>query len=137
MSPNEIKRIVNCVVDYSWPWQVGYTSLYHTEIDWQPPINGDIYTLLADLSVEMPIRLDPGHIWDWPIETREGMPCWARYKIGMLSGNGDSWFPWKLTNTDFVGVKDPEVSHMVTPHPLNPTMEPPADWSPENKRILK
>jgi hypothetical protein len=143
MSPNDIKRIVNCVVDYSWPWQVGYTSLYHTEIDWQPPINGDIYTLLADLSVEMPIRLDPNHVWNWPVETREGYPVWALCD-GKYRNKGGRWMQFDSIEhaRDYadgqIGVHGIDsIKHFAAPHPLNPTMEPPAGWSPENKRILK
>jgi hypothetical protein len=78
MSPNDIKRIVNCVVDYSWPWQSYDAGRQNIQDDgWSMP-RSDLNGLLSELQ-SFPCRLDPNHEWDWPVEAREGMPCWVRF----------------------------------------------------------
>jgi len=146
VTDKEILKIIRCVVEYSWPWEL---LGYHTTEDlrlkvktWKIPEDhsfGDLLFYLYETEdEEVPhVRLDPTHVWNWPIETREGMPVWSRYKIGMFTGMPGDWFPWKHTNLDFVGVRDPEFSQMVAPHPLNPDTPPPSDWSIEGRRVLE
>jgi hypothetical protein len=136
MSPNDIKRVVNCVVDYGWPWQ------WLTDEGFETPSDQSLNALLWQITKYHVVRLAPTHVWDWPIETREGMPCWFRYR-------GDGWspfYPWERgilmgsvmwTSQESFEYATAMDMQIVAIHPLNPTMEPPAGWSPENKRILK
>jgi hypothetical protein len=135
MSPNDIKRIVNCVVDYGWPWQYD---------DWQSPFviaeDQSLGHLLYCLYLQeckpdrddLHVRLDPGHVWDWPIESRDDMPCWTKPE----SPNMPEWHKYETVS---LAKNDYPNWHMyiVAIHPLNLTMEPPAGWVADGKRILK
>lgn len=149
MTPQQIKHIIQVVVDYGWPTQViciqpdgSYT--------WEPI--DDMDQLLWCLRIESdiskaPVRLDPTHEWNWPIETREGMPCWALEP----GHNAVLWFPAYVKepyivypdgSTAWSGPGHHNDWHIgvlqcVAPHPLKPNEPPPADWTPEGKRVLK
>lgn len=153
MSPNDIKHIVNCVVDYGWPVQIGYEGDVNDEY-WETMEYENVEPILVVMGHILdydPIRLDPNHPHDWPIETRESMPCWVRQCYD------DEWSKWGqgivFSDGQIYLIRDPDgiseyvpswdktdIGHEIqtcSPHPLNPTMEPPSDWMPEGKRILK
>jgi hypothetical protein len=141
MSPNDIKRIVNCVVDYGWPWQ------WLTDEGFETPSDQSLNALLWQITKYHVVRLDPNHPHDWPIETREGMPCWAL----IFEDHKPRWRRFRdrsevferkafLRSANDEGLETivDNIEDLITaPHPLNPTMEPPADWVADGRRILK
>lgn len=142
MSPNDIKRIVNCVVDYGWSILI---KMHRDEngafTDQETRVT--VFDIILDYLRTNPCRLDPTHIWDWPIESREGYPVWALCD-GKYRNKGGRWMQFDSIEhaRDYadgqIGVHGIDsIKHFVAPHPLNPTMEPPVNWQPEGRRILK
>jgi hypothetical protein len=121
-------------VELGYPWQVGYTSLLRKEIDWQPAIFGDFYTLLATLSDKMPVRLQPDYVWDFPVENRVEFVCWARVRPKKTN---EQWSPWRKEFKRPIGTLRVYDYQFVTPDPRNPDTPPPSDWTPEGRRVVK
>lgn len=134
MQPNDIKHIINCVVDYSWPWEF-YFTFSDQEGWWQDT--------KADPSLERlcrvigkgkyAVRLDPDHVWSWPIEARATYPSWWR-KLNLEKRR--SWGIWHRNFGEYSFKTTYELQNVAI-HPLTPTMEPPSGWVAEGKRILK
>jgi hypothetical protein len=132
MSPNDIKRIVNAVVDYGTSWQIWDPVVGA----WIGPITQSLPQLLHELARGTTIQLAPKSSWDWPMETRDGMACWYRCLFTLNPEAEPS--PWSRRYISPFAVNNSDYLYQeVAPDPINPTMEPPLDWSPENKRILK
>lgn len=141
MQANEIKEIIRVVVDYGWPWQVLHAAGEKIDGKWVPkwlgwgdPSLHGLLTVLANPLYD--VRLAPTHEWDWPVETRVDMPFWYRYRYTLNPASTLSPWDRRRVSEFSIGHIDYEY-HNVAIHPLNPTMEPPLDWQPEGKRILK
>jgi len=133
MTPQETKKIVCAVVDYGWPWQI-YESwgedMFTQDGDWITQEDASFARLLKELGSGIPVRLDPNHPHDWPIETREGMPCWRAKHLRPTEFHGYDWYKTHVADMVFK-------RYEVAPHPLHPDQPPPEDWIVEGKRILK
>jgi hypothetical protein len=136
MSPNEIKEIIRVVVDYGWKWEVLLGRNSMGELVYGKPNDQELDTLLFKLARGEGVRLAPTHEWDWPVETRVDMPFWYRYRYTLNPASTLSPWDRRRVSEFSIGHIDYEY-HNVAIHPLNPTMEPPLDWQPEGKRILK
>lgn len=140
MQDKEILKIIQAVVDYGWPFQRYYISGNDGKLWKTEEKNQSIFTLLKMLSVQAPVRLDPDHPHDWPIEKREGMPVWALWEFGIPDIDPDN--EWKyygdLRDIEQIGqYEHAGLKYTVAPNPLNPDEPPPSDWSPERRRVLE
>jgi hypothetical protein len=147
MRPQEIKEIVRIFVDYGWPYQWAYID----DENWNSS-----NTYLQDLLVflgdpEVKVRLDPDHIWDYPIETRKGLPAWHHWND--LAGNvkRERVFAYSQNVSFYAGLTDWTTrddgnegdgivgvnGFMIAINPIDPDMPPSDSWAPEGKRILK
>lgn len=90
------------------------------------------------------LRFDRDRPWDYPPETREGMPVWGRLKPDA----GDEASGWMKATILFVGVLlktsddswelfDKSDIEIVAADPRNLQEPPPTDWTPGAKRTIE
>lgn len=136
MTPTELHKLLTAVLLYGWPWEIGFPAFRGESeeyTDWQKPDNQTPRQLFRALAADvLDIRLDPSHVWEWPIERRTDiLPSWVRW---IPTEHSDKTWTKEYPHDDqWWGVG----TQRVAVNPLSPDTPPPSDWKAEGRRVLK